>query len=635
MSIPGLQRLRLCDGLSNCDDEEMSHPSSPSISQVSNLSRSPDWDFSGTPSSRGSSVLTSPSERMFATASSTGSNSANPSYRRIRSFQRTGPVLQTAEATNAAVRSQIHEIKNGVNAVLGTVDNLNTVFERKKNKLPEDFVKEFETVLKDTKLVSEFLYHTCKSNLGGNNWETYDLKDIRTILESSASNDLTKKKIDLKWVFSPSISSNRKGPNRYWISNVLLNFLNNAIQYSKEKGTIEVGIKDVERKGNDFKVKFSVRDEGKGMDPKDVGKLFAKNRLAGVAIQLGAKDQGGTGLGLSTCIENVAQMNFADPDQVHIGAHSDGIGKGSTFWFDAPFSRVEENPAAPIVTEKAFPENQSQPTANIAIRSGQTTDFSGLKVLVAEDNEVNKKVLDNLLGKLKVDARKFVQNGQEAFNEIKNGEYNLVFMDLKMPGVDGRKGVQMIRQYERDYQKSPVRIILCSGNAEESLPEVDGLLPKPLHLEGVKQICEKFNIPSAPLAVPTSIINLAGSSETDNIELEMPVVDGRKEVRMLREYEQNHAGVKQICEKLKDSSINGEGSFTSKGQQVPYPNFPDNSADSALKNRDCAYCPKVDSTSKAPLSSPLKTPSAPLTVPANNANPIGSSEADNIELFYV
>lgn len=166
--------------------------------------------------------------------------------------------------------------------------------------------------------------------------------------------------------------------------------------------------------------RFEVVDTGIGIEPESLGRLFKPFTQASESTY---GRYGGTGLGLSICRDLASQMGGAT------GVTSE-VGRGSTFWLELPL------PTAAAPTQ--------------AVHDGASSDgadFTGLRVLLVEDNEVNVIIARAMLekwGALVVTAG----GGREAVSMLDCAEldFDLVLMDLNMPGMDGREATLQIRK---------------------------------------------------------------------------------------------------------------------------------------------------------------------------------------------
>src|SRR5579872_7431301 len=142
-----------------------------------------------------------------------------------------------------------------------------------------------------------------------NNSEIYDQTAILDGVRVQVQKEAEKKKIKLEFAKDPNIPIRFQGIPAYRIINVLVNFVSNAIRFSKNGSSIEIAMKFAPETGDRFRIRFSVRDTGEGMTKEQADKLFSPSRKSDEAVQVGDKDKGGTGIGIASCIEEVRKMN--------------------------------------------------------------------------------------------------------------------------------------------------------------------------------------------------------------------------------------------------------------------------------------------------------------------------------------
>ena len=223
----------------------------------------------------------------------------------------------------------------------------------------------------------------------------------------------------------------RSDPGR--IRQIVLNLVGNAVKFT-DAGGVHVRL-DVQNQDGGDSLVCSVSDSGPGIPESSRERLFGMFSQADAST---ARRFGGTGLGLAIS-KRLAEMLGGS-----IGFDPNVVG-GALFWFHVPLERLSPEDVAPA-------GQPDQPTS--ATRS--------LRILVAEDNEVNQKVAVGLLRRLGHETE-VAWNGAEAADKIRQGGFDLVLMDMQMPEVDGLEGTRRIRADETDGRRIPV--IAMTANA--------------------------------------------------------------------------------------------------------------------------------------------------------------------------
>jgi PAS domain S-box-containing protein len=240
------------------------------------------------------------------------------------------------------------------------------------------------------------------------------------------------------------------------IRQVLAALLSNAVKFTQAGGVL-VRLTG-EPVGGSMALQLAVRDTGCGFDAETAQRLFRRFEQADGSL---TRRHGGAGLGLSLA------MSLAEAMGGTLAA--DGApDKGATFTLSLTLPRLEPVPAAEIV--------ESRPV--------EASD-GALKVLLAEDHPVNRKVVAMILGAAGVELTE-VENGAEAVEAERTGGFDLVLMDMQMPVMDGLTAIRAIRRRERDQGRRATPILTLTANA---LPEhaeasrqagADGHLTKPI-----------------------------------------------------------------------------------------------------------------------------------------------------------
>jgi CheY-like chemotaxis protein len=200
------------------------------------------------------------------------------------------------------------------------------------------------------------------------------------------------------------------------LNQVLVNLLTNAMKFTK-RGSVTFNATVTEATNRQMTILFSVKDTGVGIRPEHLEKIFESFEQADNST---TRNNGGTGLGLSICRELVKLFD----SKLYVNSQP---GEGSEFYFTIT---AELNVESAVIPEAA-PDS--------------IKDLRGLKILVAEDNNVNMLVLRNFLKKWNVTFDE-VTNGADALAQFNKNDYHIILLDIEMPVMDGYTAVAEIRE---------------------------------------------------------------------------------------------------------------------------------------------------------------------------------------------
>lgn len=228
--------------------------------------------------------------------------------------------------------------------------------------------------------------------------------------------------------------------DRTRLSQILMNLLNNSIKYTQDGGCVTLSVDMIATKLKEYcQMRFCIQDNGIGMSAEFQKKLFTPfEREDDQAVRA----QTGTGLGLSIVQSMVALMGGS------IRAESTK-GAGTTFYVDIEFKFKSGGQIGSV------DESVSEPC-----------NLSGTVILMAEDNELNREIAAEFLGiaNAKVDCAVDGMEAFEKFNASPVGYYDVILMDMQMPGWDGIESTRHIRALDRPDSKT-VPIIAVTANA--------------------------------------------------------------------------------------------------------------------------------------------------------------------------
>lgn len=373
---------------------------------------------------------------------------------------------ESARAKSTFLATMSHELRTPMNGVLGCTQLLkDSSLTDQQRELIETMHRSADALLT---LVNDILDFS-KIEAGKMTLEVADvnlralIRDVMTLTEGLAS----QKGLALEVNIDPDVPEEFRGdPIR--LRQILFNLVGNAIKFTKRGGVaVAVSLKSsLSDRSEGVMVQWSIRDTGIGLTPEQQSQLFKAYAQAEAST---ARRFGGTGLGLMICRQLVELMGGT------IAVDSE-FGKGSTFFYTTHLLPAIHREVATSLS------GTDQP--------GEGTQVGPIRVLVADDNEINQVVACKFLQKLGCQVE-VARTGREAVEAISRTDYDVVLMDCEMPEMDGYEATREIRRRE-DVTLTHLPIMALTGHTSDEDAQkcrqagMDTVLTKPLTLPALR-----------------------------------------------------------------------------------------------------------------------------------------------------
>lgn len=369
--------------------------------------------------------------------------------------------INASKAKSEFVASMSHELRTPLNAIIGLSEDIESF----KHSVPEDVREDSEDIINASNTLLEIVGNILDiSKIESGKLEIvntyYNPREEFESLSKIMRTKVAEKPIEFIINISPNIPKVLYG-DRLRIKQIINNFLSNAIKYT-EKGEVEFRVDWISESNA---LDISVRDTGNGIKPEDKDKLFAK--FERLQVEKVSSVQG-TGLGLSITKDLIELMNGTLDVQSEYK-------KGSIFRVMIPQVIGSEEELNKLKEQLAFDDINF--------------DYSGKKLLIVDDNELNIKVLNKAIKSYNflIDE---AHNGKECIEKINQGNtYDLILLDILMPVMGGEETIKHLKSFPNF--KTPVIALTADAmsGAEKKYKGMgfDGYMAKPFSREMISK----------------------------------------------------------------------------------------------------------------------------------------------------
>ncbi|OHD11289.1 MAG: hypothetical protein A2086_12880 [Spirochaetes bacterium GWD1_27_9] len=374
------------------------------------------------------------------------------------------------EAKTQFLANMSHELRTPINGILGMVNLLS------KTKLEEQQINYLDMIKSSGSLLLNIVNDILDiSKIESGKFvlkeESFNIINLINKIHNEMEIISNSKNLKLNTIIENNITECIFGDEKA-LTQILINLLTNAIKFT-DIGQIDIKLEEISKDKNEIKFRISVSDTGIGIQTEKLNEIF--ERFTQIDSSTTKKYQG-TGLGLSIVKKLIEIMKGK------ITVES-SLGKGTVFTMEIPFKNVKEHP---LLYEK----EKTNDDINSKIQN------KNINILIAEDNAINALFLKELLEQSGF-STDTAQNGIKVLEKLSKKKYNLVFMDVQMPEMDGFKTTEVIRKQEKNNKDHIIIVALTAYSMKEDKEKcikigMDDYISKPIEESEVFEKIEKY-----------------------------------------------------------------------------------------------------------------------------------------------
>ncbi|ULC60501.1 ATP-binding protein [Flaviramulus sp. BrNp1-15] len=288
--------------------------------------------------------------------------------------------------------------------------------------------------------------------------ESFNLKKKINNIILALSNSASDNNIKIHFEYDKDLPENFIA-DQLKISQILINLIGNSIKFTHD-GDIWIRVYKIEEKNKIYTLRFEVEDNGIGISQEKQDHMFESFSQGSIQIN---RKYGGTGLGLSI-VKGLIEILKG---KIYVKSE---LEKGTTFYFEIPLEHTNVKKAKE--TKPTYFEGNSS-----------DIDLTNVKILVVEDNKINQMITKKILTKMDLKCD-IVDNGEAAVESIKANKYDIILMDIHMPGISGIEATKIVRSFDKEL----TIFALTAVTIEDKMHEFEeagftDIIPKPFKQE--------------------------------------------------------------------------------------------------------------------------------------------------------
>lgn len=335
-----------------------------------------------------------------------------------------------------------HEIRTPLNAIIGFT---NLLLKMNPNENQLNYLNNIKNSGNNLLFIINDILDLSKIEAGKMDLENtnFDIRDMVEKIVNTLGVKRDDKEINIIVDVDPRVPEIVVG-DPYRITQVLTNLVNNSIKFTGSYCQIELNIRLERIVNDDVELQFRVSDNGIGIPKDKQEEIFQSFTQANKDT---TRKYGGTGLGLSITKQLVEMYHG------HISVESEE-GQGSTFTFNLILKMADSN---------AIVESKTEQVDTQSVKTDKR-----ISILLVEDNEINQQLATDTIKAWNYNTQiDIANNGEVAIEKVKNGDYNLILMDIQMPIMDGNTAAKIIRQMDPPKNRIPIIAMTAHAFKEE------------------------------------------------------------------------------------------------------------------------------------------------------------------------